>query len=147
MKQKFIPFMHLKLESENVCMYVFPEPGDFKMMDFCTLAPWGLFFTFQNFDSWGSETGSKRSRLTNFLGQPWDFKNDRIWLKFYKLVPWMNISSTILYFLSLDWKSKVVIICNYVENWTYVWVLWQRLSNRRWLSWWMADGIWSSLAL
>ena len=144
--------MHLKLESDrmSVCMS-FRSLETLKWWIFAHLllgwTPEGLFFTFQNFDSWGSETGSKRSRLTNFLGQPWDFKNDRIWLKFYKLVPWMNISSTILYFLSLDWKSKVVIICNYVENWTYVWVLWQRLSNRRWLSWWMADGIWSSLAL
>ena len=75
----------VELESENacmyVCMYVCPEPRDFKndgiWLKFSHLFLGNVFFSFFiKFDFWGLGVFSQKEAKT--LGQPRDFKNDDI---------------------------------------------------------------------
>ena len=96
----------VELESDNclyVCVCVCPEtlgqPGDFKngpiLLKFCTLVPWvniwGCFFHFFKIFIFGAKGPFLAQNGSKTLGQPGDFKNGPILLKFCTLVPWVNI--------------------------------------------------------
>ena len=85
------------------------QPGDFKngriWLKFCTLVPWVniwewffLFLKILIFGAWGRIFRQNEAKT---LGQPGDFKNGRIWLKFCTLVPWVNIWECFYHFLKI----------------------------------------------
>ena len=96
----------------SVCLSVtktLGQPGDFKncriWLKFGTLVPWvniwGLFFHFPKiliFGAWGRVFHQNEAKS---LGQPGDFKNGRIWLKFGTLDPWVNVLGCFFHFLKI----------------------------------------------
>ena len=74
--------MHLKLESDNVCMYVFPEPGDWWIFTHLLLGVFSLLFKIlilealrrvQNEAIWRIFWGSLET--SKMIGFGWNFTN------------------------------------------------------------------------
>ena len=94
--------------------------GDFKngriWLKFCTLVPWvnirENFFHLSKiliFEAWERVLSQYEAKA---LGEPGDFKNGRIWLKFGTLVPCMNTWECVFHFQNLflcAWKQVFVL--------------------------------------